>query len=371
MILLAEYGCLLPWLRPLQSQGARTPANSHVPSGPARIVMLPQLQSALKEGAPRLDFLGKAVALDRNTGIFVTLNPAGKGYGGRSRLPDNLKQLFRRAWQGVTAATLRRAWRPESLYHGLTRRPTLCLPSVDNFWALDCTASFSDWQSLPGAAWLYTCAHMLPNACTNTPPQSRVSPSSETCRPIAMTVPDHELIAEVLLASEGFTAAAAVSQSFTVTAVAPAAPTIGAATAGDAQASVSFTAPQSDGGAGVSAYTVTASPGGMSATGSAAPILVAGLSNGTEYRFSVTATNAAGTGPASELSEAVTPAASQTISFANPGTQSFTATPTLVATATSGLAVSFSALTEGCTITPDGALSFAATGTCTIRAGTR
>ena len=35
------------------------------------------------------------VDLDPNSGIFITLNPAGKGYGGRQKLPDNLKQLFR------------------------------------------------------------------------------------------------------------------------------------------------------------------------------------------------------------------------------------------------------------------------------------
>jgi len=39
--------------------------------------------------------LGLTIEVSRNTGIFVTLNPAGKGYGGRSKLPDNLKQLFR------------------------------------------------------------------------------------------------------------------------------------------------------------------------------------------------------------------------------------------------------------------------------------
>ena len=35
------------------------------------------------------------IDLDPNSGIFITLNPAGKGYGGRQKLPDNLKQLFR------------------------------------------------------------------------------------------------------------------------------------------------------------------------------------------------------------------------------------------------------------------------------------
>ncbi|KAF7640164.1 hypothetical protein Mgra_00000608 [Meloidogyne graminicola] len=36
-----------------------------------------------------------SVPVNTNSAIFVTLNPVGKGYGGRQRLPDNLKQLFR------------------------------------------------------------------------------------------------------------------------------------------------------------------------------------------------------------------------------------------------------------------------------------
>lgn len=53
------------------------------------------IQHAIKEGVPKIEMLGQETTVSRDAGIFVTMNPAGKGYGGRSKLPDNLKQLFR------------------------------------------------------------------------------------------------------------------------------------------------------------------------------------------------------------------------------------------------------------------------------------
>lgn len=53
------------------------------------------IQAGLKQGNKTVTLLNKTTDLDPNSGIFVTLNPAGKGYGGRQKLPDNLKQLFR------------------------------------------------------------------------------------------------------------------------------------------------------------------------------------------------------------------------------------------------------------------------------------
>ena len=59
----------------------------------------------------------------------------------------------------------------------------------------------------------------------------------------------------------------------------------------------------------------------------------------------------------------------QTITFANPGAQTFGTTPTLTATASSTLTPAFTSTTTGvCTITAGGALTFVTTGTCTINA---
>jgi hypothetical protein len=97
--------------------------------------------------------------------------------------------------------------------------------------------------------------------------------------------------------------------SLTVNATVPGAPTIGTATAGNAQATVSFTAPASNGGAAITGYTVTSTPSNITASGSASPITVTGLTNGTAYTFKVTVTNSIGTGSASAASNSVTPLA--------------------------------------------------------------
>ena len=89
---------------------------------------------------------------------------------------------------------------------------------------------------------------------------------------------------------------------------APGPPTNVAATPGNAQAIVSFTPPINDGGVAITSYTVTADPGGATMTGSASPVTMSGLLNGTGYTFTVTATNSIGTSLPSAATATVTPA---------------------------------------------------------------
>jgi len=61
------------------------------------------------------------------------------------------------------------------------------------------------------------------------------------------------------------------------------APTIGTATAGNAQATLTFTAPASIDGSAITGYTVTSNPGGLPGAGSDSPVTVRGLTIGTAY----------------------------------------------------------------------------------------
>lgn len=90
----------------------------------------------------------------------------------------------------------------------------------------------------------------------------------------------------------------------------PGAPTIGTATStGSSTATVSFTAPASNGGSVITSYTATSSPGGITGTLSqsgSGTITVSGLTGNTSYTFTVTATNAIGTSAASAASNSIT-----------------------------------------------------------------
>jgi hypothetical protein len=102
-----------------------------------------------------------------------------------------------------------------------------------------------------------------------------------------------------------FSAESAPSNSVTIVAPpsAPGTPTGVTATAGDTTASVAFTPADST----ATSFTVTSSPGGFTGTGSSSPITVTGLTDGTAYTFTVTATNSTGTSAASAASTPVTP----------------------------------------------------------------
>jgi YVTN family beta-propeller protein len=128
-----------------------------------------------------------------------------------------------------------------------------------------------------------------------------------------MSVPPGSGRVPVLVTFKGGTQASAGSYTYaTPPPIAPSAPRDVTATAGDASATINWTAPTWPGSFPVTNYRVTSSPGGMTCLTTELTCAVTGLTNGATYTFTVEALSGAGWGATSMPSNAVTPTAPPT-----------------------------------------------------------
>jgi len=108
----------------------------------------------------------------------------------------------------------------------------------------------------------------------------------------------------------------------------PGIPTIGTATIVGTTATITFTAP-SELGTGTLTYIATSSPGSVTGSSATSPITVSGLTGGTSYTFTVTASTPGGTSLPSAASNSVTAITTGQQEYTSAGTYTWVA-PALV-----------------------------------------
>jgi hypothetical protein len=159
-------------------------------------------------------------------------------------------------------------------------------------------------------------------AVTQTSRAALSLPAGGTKSPITLTglTNGHSYTFTVIASNAAGAGPSSDPSAAVIPAAVPGAPTAVSATASDGEAVVSFSAPGSDNGSPITGYEVTAhdksnpldASDGKAVSGPSSPVTVSGLVNGHTYNFTATATNAVGTGPASEPSAPVTPTARRT-----------------------------------------------------------
>ena len=163
-------------------------------------------------------------------------------------------------------------------------------------------AAASTTPDLP--IWKYTVTASPGGATCSTTPGT--DPDPLTCTVSGLTNGQAYTFTVKARNDAGDGAASAPSAPVTPTGP-PGAPQFASATAGNTDASVSWSPPSTDGGAAITKYTVTGTPGGATCTTSGTSCTVPGLTNGQSYTFTVVATNAAGDSAPSAASAPVTP----------------------------------------------------------------
>lgn len=141
---------------------------------------------------------------------------------------------------------------------------------------------------------------------------SSASPYTVFLNTATLTNGSHTFKAVAKTATASTTSATIAATVANTVVTTPSAPTNVVAVSGYTKVKVQWNAPLTNGGAAITSYKVTSTPGNVTVSSATSPAIVTGLTNGTAYTFAVQALNSVGTG-ATATSASVAPVANFTV----------------------------------------------------------